>query len=85
MYASVNAINGKAMHLVNKSTLRPGAQDGAPLVSHEGDHAKHSAGDGKDQTGVLAADVVEELAGEERRDSSEGVTEETLACDGGGG
>lgn len=74
-----------AMHLVNKRTLRPGAQDGTPLVSHEGNHAKHTAGDGKDQTSVLAADVVEELAGEQRRDGSEGVTEETLTSDGGGG
>jgi hypothetical protein len=54
----------RAAHLVNKRTLRPGAQDGTPLVGHEGDHAKHGAGDGEDQTGVLAADVMEELAGE---------------------
>lgn len=72
-------------HLVNERTLRPGAQDGTPLVGDEGDHAEDCAGDGQDQAGVLAADVVEELAGEERRDGSEGVTQETLASDGGGG
>lgn len=74
-----------AGHLVNKRTLRPGTQDGTPLVSHEGNHAKHSTSDGQNETSVLAADIVEELTGEQRRDSSEGVTQETLTSDGGGG
>ena len=74
-----------ASNLIDERTLRPGAQDGTPLVRDEGDHAEDGAGDREDQTGVLAADVVEELAGEERGDGAEGVTQETLTGDGGGG
>lgn len=72
-------------HLVNKRTLRPRTQRRTPLVRNEGNHAKHSGGDGQDETGVLAADVVEELRGEQGRNGTEGVTQETLARDGGGG
>lgn len=72
-------------HLIDKRTLRPSAQDRSPLVRHEGNHAKHCTRDRQNETSVLAADVVEELAGEQRRDGAERVSQETLAGDGGGG
>lgn len=67
------------------SALAPSSKLSAILVRHPRDQTQHSSRDRENQTSVLATNVVEELAGEKRRNGSERVPDEALARDGGAG
>lgn len=69
-----------AMHN-QTSELTPSPELGSVPEQHVGDERQGSGNQSQDQTGILRADVVEELGGEQGGHGTQGVTHETLTGD----
>ena len=68
--------------LVDNGKLRASAHQMSVLVEDERHQSEHTSNKGENKTGILAADVVEELRSEERRDGTKSVSHETLTGNG---
>ena len=68
--------------LIDDGKLRASAHQMSVLVEHKGHQSEQTSNERQDETGVLAADIVEELRSEKRRDGTESVSHETLAGNG---
>jgi hypothetical protein len=81
-YAMVYKIYTLPSSLVLLSKLAPRAQLVAKLEHDKRNQTEKGTEQRENQTSVLAADVVEESAREQRRNGTECVTHESLACNG---
>lgn len=64
--------------LVDNGKLRASAHLVSVLVKYERHQSEHTSDERQNETGILTADIVEELRSEERRYGTKCVSHETL-------